>query len=55
MKLRKNNYLVEWLSGKVEYYPCSVDSGFTLPDSVDGYMVVGNIHENPELIGKEKQ
>lgn len=47
---RKNNYVVEWLSGKVEHYPYSVDSGFTLPDSVDGYMVVGNIHENKELI-----
>lgn len=52
---RKNNYVVEWLSGKVEHYPYSVDSGFTLPDSVDGYMVVGNIHENPELIEKEKE
>jgi uncharacterized phage protein (TIGR01671 family) len=51
---RKNKYAVEWLSGKVEHYPYSVDSGFTLPDSVDGYMVIGNIHENPELLKKEK-
>lgn len=49
---RKNRYVVEWLSGKIEHYPYSVDSGFTLPDSVDGYMVVGNIHENQELIGQ---
>ena len=48
---RKNNYVVEWLSGKVEYYPCSFDSGFTLPDSVgEYYVVIGNIHENPELV-----
>lgn len=51
---RKNRYVVEWLSGNVEHYPYSVDSGFTLPDSVDGYMVVGNIHENQELIGKDE-
>ena len=50
----KNKYAVEWLSGYVEHYPCSFDSGFTLPDSVDGYMVIGNIHENPELLEKEK-
>ena len=50
---RKNNYVVEWLSGKVEHYPYSVDSGFTLPDSVDGYMVVGNIRENPKLLEQE--
>lgn len=49
-KKRKNRYVVEWLSGKVEHYPYSLDSGFTLPDSVDGYTVVGNIHENQELI-----
>lgn len=48
---RKNNYVVEWLSGKVEYYPCSVDAGFTLPDSVEEYyVVIGNIHKNPELV-----
>lgn len=47
---RKNNYAVEWISGKVEHYPYSLDSGFTLPDSVDGYMVVGNIHENGDLL-----
>ena len=47
---RKNKYAVEWFSGEVEHYPYSVDSGFTLPDSVDGYIVVGNIHENPELL-----
>lgn len=52
---RKNNYVVEWLSGKVEYYPCSVDSGFTLPDSVEEYyVVIGNIHENPELCEGKK-
>lgn len=50
---RKNKYAVEWLSGKVEHYPYSVDSGFTLPDSVDGYMVIGNIHENGDLLEEE--
>ena len=50
---RKNKYAVEWFSGEVEHYPYSVDSGFTLPDSVDGYIVVGNIHENPELLKTE--
>lgn len=60
-KMNKDTYILEiiakareWLSGKVEHYPYSVDSGFTLPDSVDGYMVIGNIHENQELIGEEE-
>lgn len=47
--------IVSWWSGEEEYYPCCTTSGFSLPFSEDGYEVIGNINENPELIEKEKQ
>lgn len=42
--------VVEWWSGEEEYYPCCTTSGFALPYSEDGYEVIGNVHENPELL-----
>lgn len=42
--------VVEWWSGEEEYYPCYTTSGFSLPYSEDGYEVIGNVHENPELL-----
>ena len=44
--------VVEWWSGEEEYYPCCTSSGFALPYSEDGYEVIGNIHESPELLEK---
>lgn len=43
--------VVEWESYDEEEWPYSTISGFTLPESEDEYEVIGNIHENPELLG----
>lgn len=45
--------VVEWWSGEEEYYPCCTTSGFSLPYSEDGYEVIGNVHENHELLERE--
>lgn len=45
--------VVEWWSGEEEYYPCCTTSGFSLPYSEDGYEVIGNVHENQELLERE--
>ena len=42
--------VVKWWTGEEENYPCCTTSGFALPYSEDGYEVIGNIHENKELI-----
>ena len=42
--------VVEWRSGEEEYYPCCTTSGFSLPYSEDGYEVIGNVHEDHELL-----
>jgi uncharacterized phage protein (TIGR01671 family) len=45
---------VKWESYAEEEWPYSTVSGFTLPESEDGHEVIGNIHENPELLGEEE-
>lgn len=44
--------VVKWWSGEEEEWPCCTTSGFSLPHSEDGHEVIGNIHENPELLEK---
>lgn len=47
---RYGNITVGWYSGENDFYPYSTDSGFSLPRSEDGYEVIGNIHENGDLL-----
>ena len=42
--------IVSWRSGEEEQYPNCTTSGFSLPYSEDGYEVIGNVHENQELL-----
>lgn len=46
--------VVKWQYGEEEYCPCCTTSGFSLPFSEDGYEVIGNVHENPELLEEEE-
>lgn len=48
-KLTHTTDAVKWESYEEEEWPYSTVSGFTLAESEDGYEVIGNIHENPEL------
>jgi uncharacterized phage protein (TIGR01671 family) len=47
------NIAIEWDTGEEDYYPYCITSGFILPQSDDGYEVIGNIHENKELLEEE--
>lgn len=47
--------IVSWWSGEEEYYPCCTTSGFALPYSEDDYEVIGNIHDNPELLDVKEE
>lgn len=44
---------VKWETYAEEEWPYSTISGFTLLESEDGYEVIGNIHENLELLEEE--
>lgn len=50
---RHTNIAIEWDTGEESFYPYCIDSGFSLPQSEDGYEIIGNIHENPELSEEE--
>lgn len=49
-----NKRVVEYSVGQEAYYPYNTTMGFCFPESEDGYEVIGNMHDNPELLEGEK-
>ena len=54
-RLLYSSEVVEFDTIEEEEWPNSTISGFILHSSEDGYEVIGNVHENPELLSKEEE